>query len=134
MRASSVLVNVQAVVRRAVGPRTRTDVRRVRSPKTVGPDRVTSAPELVSVVVDGNQMLLPEGQYLGASLLSIGEHVLRMSGRRSEPRGLFCAMGVCYECLVHIDGESDQQACLARVHAGMVVRRGIAPDGPRAAS
>ena len=48
-----------------------------------------------------------------------------MSG---APRGPFCMMGVCFECLVVIDGTGNRQACMVPLQAGMAV---ALQDGPR---
>ncbi|NKB63567.1 MAG: hypothetical protein GKR95_16110 [Gammaproteobacteria bacterium] len=37
------------------------------------------------------------------------------------PRGPYCMMGVCFECLVEIDGKRNQQACQIEVQPGMSV-------------
>ena len=46
-----------------------------------------------------------------------------------SPRGPYCMMGVCFDCLVEIDGRPNQQGCLVEVRAGMKVAR---QQGPRA--
>jgi predicted molibdopterin-dependent oxidoreductase YjgC len=47
-----------------------------------------------------------------------------------QPRAPLCMMGVCFECLVEIDGQKNQQACLVRVRSGMTIRRQL-PRGER---
>ncbi len=42
--------------------------------------------------------------------------------RSGAPRGPFCGMGVCFDCLVTVDGRPSQRACLTKVEAGMDVR------------
>ena len=41
----------------------------------------------------------------------------------SAPRAPYCMMGVCFECLVEIDGKPSRQACLTPVRDGMVIKR-----------
>ncbi|MEO2015051.1 MAG: (2Fe-2S)-binding protein [Fuerstiella sp.] len=62
-----------------------------------------------------------EGETVAAALLAAEQCVLRKTARRHEPRGLFCGMGVCFECLVCIDGQPNRQACLTPVADGMRV-------------
>ena len=54
--------------------------------------------------------------------------------RSGAPRGPFCGMGVCFDCLVTVDGRPSQRACLTKVAAGMDVRSsptaGAAPAEP----
>ena len=63
------------------------------------------------------------GDNLAAVLLNAGEQVLRHAAVSGPPRGPYCMMGVCFECLVEIDGRPGQQACMIAVRDGMDVRR-----------
>lgn len=65
------------------------------------------------------------GQSLAAALMAAGMHDFRHSPG-GHPRGLFCGMGVCFECLVTVDGQPGQRACLIVVASGMQVR--LAPE------
>jgi predicted molibdopterin-dependent oxidoreductase YjgC len=62
-----------------------------------------------------------EGETVAAALLAAGQCILRKTARRNETRGLFCGMGVCFDCLVSIDGRPNRQACLTPVTDGMRV-------------
>jgi predicted molibdopterin-dependent oxidoreductase YjgC len=62
------------------------------------------------------------GLNVAAALLSAGITDLRTSPS-GQPRGAFCMMGVCQECVVTIDG-SIRQACLVRVEDGMTIATG----------
>ncbi len=68
-------------------------------------------------------MRAPEGMNLAAALLSQGELVFRESPVSGAPRGPFCLMGACFECLVEIDGKPGRQACMVEVAESMEVRR-----------
>jgi predicted molibdopterin-dependent oxidoreductase YjgC len=61
------------------------------------------------------------GIMLAASLLEAGILTLRHSPRAGAPRGAFCFMGVCQECVVQVDGAT-VQACLVPTVPGMRVR------------
>jgi aerobic-type carbon monoxide dehydrogenase small subunit (CoxS/CutS family) len=58
---------------------------------------------------------------VAAALLAAGKRSLRVTPRRGEPRGLFCGMGVCFDCLVEVDGRPSVRACRTTVKAGMRV-------------
>jgi predicted molibdopterin-dependent oxidoreductase YjgC len=62
-----------------------------------------------------------EGESVGAALLAAGQRRLRLSPRRGEPRGMYCGIGVCFECLVAIDGRHGVRACQTPVRDGMRV-------------
>jgi len=65
------------------------------------------------------------GDSLAAALLAAGVNTLRKSPADASARGPYCMMGVCFECLVEVDGRQNQQACLTPAQPGMVVRRQI---------
>lgn len=64
-----------------------------------------------------------EGETLAAALLAAGRSDVRESAVSGQPRGPFCMMGICFECLVEVDSRPNQQACMLTVREGMVVRR-----------
>ena len=74
------------------------------------------------VTVRFGNRLIPTiaGQSVLAALVGAGEMALRTTAR-GEQRGLFCGMGVCQECLVDIDGQGNQRACMTTVRDGMIV-------------
>ena len=61
-----------------------------------------------------------EGETVAAALAAAGISALRRS-RSGEARGIFCGMGVCFECLVTVDGRPAQRACMTKVRDGMSV-------------
>ena len=63
-----------------------------------------------------------EGETVLAALAAAG-HMTQCTGKDSKPRGAFCGMGVCHDCIVTIDGRVSQRACLAKVREGQDVRR-----------
>jgi predicted molibdopterin-dependent oxidoreductase YjgC len=67
-----------------------------------------------------------QGDTIGMALWAAGERVLRASSRDGAPRGMFCGMGICFECLVVADG-AVVRACTTPVRAGRRVERGGAP-------
>ncbi|MEM9147599.1 MAG: (2Fe-2S)-binding protein [Pseudomonadota bacterium] len=59
------------------------------------------------------------GQSVAAALLEHGISTVRESAKSGAPRGPYCLMGACFECLVEIDGMPGRQACMVTVRAGM---------------
>jgi aerobic-type carbon monoxide dehydrogenase small subunit (CoxS/CutS family) len=73
--------------------------------------------------LDGANVSGVEGQTVAAAILALGETVFHRAPESGAPRGPFCLMGVCFACVVEIDG-SRQQACLVELLDGMeIVRR-----------
>ena len=80
-------------------------------------------PESIAIRIDGETLAAEPGITLAAALESAGRPVLRRS-IAGEPRGVLCAMGICYECRVSIDGQAHRRACMEIVREGMEVRTG----------
>lgn len=76
----------------------------------------------VRIWFDGSPLDLPEGGNLAAALLAAGHDVFRETPVSGAPRGPFCMMGACFDCLVDVDGVT-RQACMIEVTGGMHVKR-----------
>ena len=76
----------------------------------------------VSVTIDGVDYQVEESALLGHVLHDIKNARFRISPKAGEPRGLYCGMGVCFDCLVSIDGHFGVRACLQQVRDGMQVK------------
>jgi predicted molibdopterin-dependent oxidoreductase YjgC len=71
---------------------------------------------------DGTPVPFTGGQSVGAALIAAGVTSVRRTRRQGRPRGLFCGIGVCFDCLLRIDGAPNQRACLVAAGQGMVVQ------------
>ncbi len=74
----------------------------------------------VQVSFDGARLSLPEGANLAAALLAAGVDVFRNTPVSGAPRGPFCMMGACFDCLVEIDGVI-RQACMIEATEGLQI-------------
>lgn len=79
----------------------------------------------IELNIDGALCRAEEDELLASVLLRQPEPVFRKHPVDGSPRAAFCMMGVCFECLVEVDGMKNQQACLIRVKDGMRVNRGL---------
>ncbi|MDR3577671.1 MAG: (2Fe-2S)-binding protein [Anaerolineaceae bacterium] len=77
--------------------------------------------KLVKINVDGKPVEAYEGETVAAVLLSAGISTFRLSQKNKEPRSMYCGMGICFECLVTIDGQHALRACMTPVADGMTV-------------
>ncbi len=94
------------------------------------PDRDGAAVSTpITISVDGEPIEARVGQSLAAALIAAGTVAWRTTPRARRPRGAFCAMGVCFDCLVVVNGRHDVRACQHRVAAGDVVESSPWPDG-----
>ncbi|MEB3046344.1 MULTISPECIES: (2Fe-2S)-binding protein [Rhizobium] len=75
----------------------------------------------ISFTFDGVPMTARQGDSVAAALLAAGHCSTRQTPVTGAARGPYCMMGVCFECLVRIDGRSNRQACMIAVTNGMLV-------------
>lgn len=85
--------------------------------------RITSAPRgaKIRIFVNGRREIAFEGESVHAALLAAGYRTLRKTARSGQPRGFFCGMGICYDCLVTINGVPHQRACMTTVKDRMEI-------------
>ena len=79
--------------------------------------------ETVSINFEGMKLDVEKGQTVASALLVGGNMVFRSSVVSGQPRGPYCMMGVCFECLIEIDGIPNQRACMIPVREAMEIKR-----------
>ncbi|WP_433469657.1 (2Fe-2S)-binding protein [Spirillospora sp. CA-142024] len=72
------------------------------------------------ITVDGEPFTGRDGQTIAGVLLASGRRAWRR-GPSGAPRGVFCGIGVCFDCLVTVNGVRDVRACRRRAHDGDAV-------------
>jgi len=85
------------------------------------PPGLARGPRL-TLTLDGNPVTAYDGETVATVLLAEGRIATRTTAG-GEPRGVFCGMGVCFDCLVIVDGLPNTRACMTQVRDGMDVRR-----------
>ena len=83
----------------------------------------------VTFTIDGESVSGFEGETLLAALMSERGWPLRRTEIFDRPRGMFCGMGSCMDCLVHVAGEGIVRACMAFVRRELVCTTLIPVDG-----
>ncbi|MGP3943485.1 (2Fe-2S)-binding protein [Streptomyces sp. 6N106] len=78
-----------------------------------------SGPPPYRLTFDGATVTALPGQSVGAALMAAGIVAWRTTRREGRPRGLFCGIGVCFDCLITVDGRPGQRACLVPARDGM---------------
>ncbi len=78
----------------------------------------------ITVSIDGQSVVAYAGETVAAVLLAQGRRTFRQTARTGAGRGLFCGIGICYDCLVTVDGMPNVRACLTPVAAGAVIETG----------
>ncbi len=77
----------------------------------------------VTVQVDGQPVKVRANDSAAAAVLAAGLSASRTTAVSGSPRAPYCMMGVCFECLLEIDGEENVQGCMTQVSEGMQIRR-----------
>ena len=83
--------------------------------------------KLVTVTIEGRSIAVPAGETAAAAVLASGLGHTRTTPVSDTPRAPFCLMGVCYECLMVINGQANKRACREVVEEGMTIERQSGP-------
>ncbi len=84
-------------------------------------DYDTQKESMVTIVVNGAELEAKEGEPVAAALMAHGIRVFRHTAKDKQPRGLFCGIGQCTDCVMEIDGVPNVRSCVTPVKAGMRV-------------
>lgn len=86
-------------------------------------ERRTPRGKGIAFTLDGEAVTGQRGDTVAAALLAHDGAALRNTGVSGAPRTPYCMMGVCFDCLVTIDGVWNRQACMVELTEGMDIRR-----------
>lgn len=75
----------------------------------------------ISITIDGVSHQVAEGISVAAALLSVQQRAWRMTRHNQQPRGVFCGIGVCFDCLVTVNGVANIRACLDVIQPNDVI-------------
>lgn len=87
--------------------------------------RLAEASAGVAITVDGKRVECRAGDTVAAALIAADIDRCRTTPVTGAPRAPYCLMGVCFECLVSVDGVGSRQGCLVPVREGMAVETQI---------
>ncbi len=79
----------------------------------------------ISISFEGRKVPCKLGDTVAAAILAASPSYTRRTPKHGEMRAPYCMMGACFECLMEINGVTDQQACLTLVEDGMSIKRQI---------
>jgi aerobic-type carbon monoxide dehydrogenase small subunit (CoxS/CutS family) len=82
----------------------------------------------IEFTFNGEKIIAIGGQSVAAALLAANQRALRKTRFNNNERGVFCGIGVCFDCLVVIDGITNQRACLIEARPGMKVQTQVGSD------
>lgn len=76
----------------------------------------------IQVMINDTQVTAYDGELVASVLLAEGIRTFHSKHKTGRPSGIYCGMGVCYECLVTINGIEKVRACQTQVENGMVIK------------
>lgn len=76
----------------------------------------------VKFYFDGRELEGYEGEPIAAALLAEGVTTHRYTRKQGTPRGIFCAIGRCTDCVMVVDGEINVRTCITPLKEGMDVQ------------
>lgn len=77
----------------------------------------------VSIEVDGKKIDAYEGEPIAAALWAAGIKDFRYTIKRKEPRGYFCGIGLCTDCMMIVNGVPNIRTCVTLVQDGIKIKR-----------
>lgn len=77
---------------------------------------------LVNFTYDGQTLQGIEGEPISAALRVAGVMTHRYTKKRHEPRGVFCAIGRCTDCVMVVNGKPNIRTCITPLEEGMVIK------------
>ena len=80
-----------------------------------------ATPRTFTIELDGEPIEVEPGQSVAAALIAAGHRSWRRTRIGDRPRGVFCGIGVCFDCLATINGTANQRACVVEAAPGDVV-------------
>ena len=77
---------------------------------------------IIKIEVDGEIIEAREGEPISTALLAERKMVFRYTNKNHTPRGVFCAIGRCTDCMMVVDGVANVRTCITPVKAGMKIQ------------
>ena len=73
------------------------------------------------IIVDGKKIKAYRGEMIATALIASGIKTFRYTSKYNRPRGIFCAIGRCTDCVMEVNGRPNVRTCITPVTKGMVI-------------
>jgi len=83
---------------------------------------VTPKRDRVTFTYDGRLLEGYEGEMIAAALRAEGIMIHRYTKKQHKPRGVFCAIGRCTDCVMVVNGKPNVRTCITSLVAGMIIQ------------
>ncbi len=77
--------------------------------------------DTVTITFDGKEITAYKGEMIAAALIANGVHKFRHTEKHNKPRGIYCGIGRCTDCVMIVDGIPNVRTCITEVRDGMKV-------------
>lgn len=77
----------------------------------------------VRIYIDGQELQVHEGEMIAAALIANGISIFRYTKHKHSPRGIYCGIGRCTDCVMVVDGIPNVRTCITPVKDGMIIER-----------
>ena len=77
----------------------------------------------VRIYIDGQELQVHEGEMIAAALIASGINIFRYTKHSHSPRGIYCGIGRCTDCVMVVDGIPNVRTCITPVKEGMIIER-----------
>ncbi len=75
----------------------------------------------VQITINDKPVFAYEGELVSTALTAEGIQIFHRKHKTGKPSGIYCGMGICYECLVTINGVPNTRACQTTIENGMII-------------
>ena len=76
---------------------------------------------MITFTYEGVELSAQPGQSIAAALIANNERITRFTRIENKARGAFCGIGICFDCLIIVNGQSNQRSCITEIQEGMVL-------------
>jgi predicted molibdopterin-dependent oxidoreductase YjgC len=79
--------------------------------------------KMVKIYIDDRELMVYEGEMIAAALIANGINIFRYTKHKNKPRGIYCGIGRCTDCVMVVDGIPNVRTCITPVKDGMIIER-----------
>ncbi|MHB1391531.1 MAG: (2Fe-2S)-binding protein [Clostridia bacterium] len=79
--------------------------------------------KMVKICIDGNELMVYEGEMIAAALIANDINIFRYTKHKHNPRGIYCGIGRCTDCVMMVDGIPNVRTCITPAKEGMIIER-----------
>ena len=81
--------------------------------------------DTVTIYFEGKPIVALKGETIASTLTNAGIRAFRLTLKERQPRGIFCGIGRCTDCVMIVDGQPNVRTCVTLVQENMTVERQI---------